>query len=435
MRSGLLPLKRRLFSLFWGAGLVSDAGTWLQLVTIGTLVAADTGKATKTALIAAATFAPQGIGSPFGGILADRYDRRHVLLRTLGLQTLVTLVLTILLASGERNANHLALVMLFQSAAGALGQPSFQAIIPDLVPQHEVQAAVSLGLTSWNTGRVIGPALAGLFLVVGLGPAWAVGANALTFAVLWVAVLFARRSFTPAAVPTDSVLGELRVGAQTLWKTPGCRMATFTYVFLHFTLIPFMGLIPKMALDVLGGTKRTVSVLTSAQGAAAIVAALAATSLLQRWSRSTLYVTFLGLSAGASVLYVTSTGLTQATIGIAALGASVSVIFAVVGGMLQRDAPATKRGRVLSLNSAVSGSTYGLGLLVLGWLVDQWSMPAVFVIGAGIQAAAAVAFRSSKTLRSVVDGPTAAPRGDAGKASEAPFEAFEASPPARLRLP
>jgi MFS family permease len=404
MRSGLLPLKRRLFSLFWGAGLISDAGTWLQLVTIGTLVAADTGKATKTALIAAATFAPQGIGSPLGGILADRYDRRHVLLRTLGLQTVVTMVLAVLLAAGERNPIHLAIVMLFQSAAGALGQPSFQAIIPDLVPREEVQAAVALGLTSWNTGRVLGPALAGVFLVAGLGPAWAVGANAVTFAVLWVAVLFARKTFLPVAVPTDSVLGELRAGAATLWRTPGCRFTTTTYVFLHFTLIPFMGLIPKMALDVLGGTKRTVSVLTSVQGLAAIAAALTVTTLLQRWSRSTLYATFMAASAAASVLYVTSSTVLQASIGIACLGASVSVIFAVTGGMLQRDAPSAKRGRVLSLNSAISGTTYGIGLLTLGWLVDHSTMATVFVVGAGVQAAAAIAFRASGKLRSIVDG-------------------------------
>jgi MFS family permease len=145
MRAGLLPLKRRIFALFWGAGLISDAGTWLQLVTIGSLVAYDTGSASKTVLIAAATFAPQGIGSPIGGLLADRYDRRKLLLWTLGLQTLVSLVLTGALAAGQRDASVLAFIVMLQSFAGSLGQPSFQAVIPDLVPKEEVQAAVSDG--------------------------------------------------------------------------------------------------------------------------------------------------------------------------------------------------------------------------------------------------------------------------------------------------
>ena len=129
MRAGLLPLQRRVFALFWGAGLVSDAGTWLQLVTIGWLVAYDSGKASQTVLIAAATFAPQGIGSPIGGLLADRYDRRRLLLWTLGLQTLVSLILTGALASGVRDAGVLALDSLLLAkhhgaASGKMLQPS-----------------------------------------------------------------------------------------------------------------------------------------------------------------------------------------------------------------------------------------------------------------------------------------------------------------------
>jgi MFS family permease len=404
MRAGLLPLKRRIFALFWGAGLISDAGTWLQLVTIGTLVAAETGKATKTVLIAAATFAPQGIGSPIGGLLADRYDRRKLLLRTLGLQTLVSIVLTGALAGGQRNPNVLAFIMMFQSLAGALGQPSFQAVIPDLVPKEEVQAAVSLGLTSWNTGRVLGPAISGLFIAAGFGPAWAVGVNAATFVVLWIAVLRARRPFPPAGHPTNSMMSELASGGRLLWRTPGCRFAMLTFIGLHFTIIPFMGLIPQMALNVLKQGRGTVSVLTSAQGVAAIVAALFATTLLARWSRSALLRWALLSSAASSVLYVTSHSVLQATVGIFCLGATVSVLFSMAMGMNQRDAPAAHRGRVLSLTSAAGGTTYGIGLLLFGWLVDQTSMASVFIIGAALQATAAIAFGASAKLRGIVDG-------------------------------
>lgn len=413
MRTGLLPLKRRVFALFWGAGLVSDAGTWLQLVTIGSLVAYDTGKASQTVLIAAATFAPQGIGSPIGGLLADRYDRRKLLLVTLGLQTLVSLVLTGVLAAGQRDAGVLALIVMIQSFSGSLGQPSFQAVIPDLVPREEVQAAVSLGITAWNTGRVVGPAAAGLFMAAGLGPSWAVGFNALSFVVLWLAVARVRRPFPPARIlaegdPKPSRLltdgaKELSSGAQTLWRTPGCRFAVLTVVSLHFTLIPFMGLIPEMVRSVLKRDRETISVLTSAQGIAAIVAALFVTTLLQRWQRSVLLKWSLLASAASSVLYVTSHTVLQATIGILCLGATVALLFSITMGMNQRDAPPAHRGRVLSLVSAANGTTYGLGLIALGWLVDRYSMPEVFVVGAAVQSVAALAFGASPKLRAIVD--------------------------------
>ncbi len=414
MRAGLLPLKRRIFALFWGAGLISDAGTWLQLITIGSLVAYDTGSASKTVLIAAATFAPQGIGSPIGGLLADRYDRRKLLLWTLGLQTLVSLALTGALAAGQRDASVLAFIVMLQSFAGSLGQPSFQAVIPDLVPREEVQAAVSLGLTAWNTGRVLGPAAAGLFIAFGLGPSWAVGVNALTFVVLWMAVARVRRPFPPARVIAagDAPLGslrseaaiELRGGARVLWRTPGCRFAVLTLVGLHFTLIPFMGLIPQMVRTVLREGKGTVSVLTSAQGIAAIIAALFATTLLQRWPRSTILKWSLLSSAASSVLYVTSHTVLQAAIGIFCLGATVATVFSMTMGMNQRDAPAAHRGRVLSLASASGGITYGVGLLSLGWLVDRYSMAGVFVVGAAFQSLGAIAFGASPQLRAIVDG-------------------------------
>lgn len=92
-------------------------------------MAYDSGKASQTVLIAAATFAPQGIGSPIGGLLADRYDRRRLLLWTLGLQTLVSLILTGALASGVRDAGVLALDSLLLAkhhgaASGKMLQPS-----------------------------------------------------------------------------------------------------------------------------------------------------------------------------------------------------------------------------------------------------------------------------------------------------------------------
>ncbi|MEZ5229391.1 MAG: MFS transporter [Acidimicrobiales bacterium] len=72
-----VPLRHRSVRLLWGAAVISDIGTWVQLIVVGSLVAADTGSALKTGLVALATFMPQGIASPVGGLLADRFDRRR----------------------------------------------------------------------------------------------------------------------------------------------------------------------------------------------------------------------------------------------------------------------------------------------------------------------------------------------------------------------
>ena len=225
------PLRHRAFRLFWGAGAASDIGTWVQLAAIGSLVAASSGSALSIGLIAAATFAPQGLCSPIGGLLADRFERRKVFLTTLGAQAIVTTIIAVVIGAGLRDPAMLSLLVLFQSGAGALGAPSLQAILPDLVPRDELTAAVALGITSWNSGRVIGPLVA--TALVPFGAQWAVAANAISFVVLWFAILACRRRFVPPAKVWLSVRRRAarrsrarcgaRPGASPRWApTPRC---------------------------------------------------------------------------------------------------------------------------------------------------------------------------------------------------------------------
>ena len=165
--------------LLWGAAVISDIGTWVQLIVVGSLVAAHTGSAVQTGLVALATFMPQGISSPVGGLLADRFDRRKVFARALMLQAFFTAVLAVVLATGVRSPGVLTVIILLGSAAGSLGAPSYSAMQPDLVPPEELMAMVSLGVYSWNGGRIVGPML-GTLLSLTIGAAGTVAFNALS---------------------------------------------------------------------------------------------------------------------------------------------------------------------------------------------------------------------------------------------------------------
>ena len=153
------PLRHRGVRLLLGASVVSDIGTWVQLIVVGSLVAADTGSAVQTGLVALATFMPQGIAAPVGGLLADRFDRRKVFANALLAQAAITSVLAVVLGFGVRSPLVLTLLILLGSAAGSLGSPSSAAMQPDLVPPDELMAMISLGVYSWNGGRIVGPLL------------------------------------------------------------------------------------------------------------------------------------------------------------------------------------------------------------------------------------------------------------------------------------
>src|SRR3954452_7776935 len=96
-RHPFTPMRHKSVRLLWSAAVVSDIGTWVQLIVVGSLVAASTGSAIQTGLVALATFMPQGFASPIGGLLADRFDRRKVFARMLLVQAAITGVLAVVL--------------------------------------------------------------------------------------------------------------------------------------------------------------------------------------------------------------------------------------------------------------------------------------------------------------------------------------------------
>lgn len=387
-------------------------GTWVQLTTIGALVASDSGSVLATAMVAAATFAPQGIASPLGGVLADRFDRRRLFLVTMGLRTLATVVFAVVLFAGVRDPAALSAMLLVQSALGALGGPANQSMLPDLVPKEDLTAAVSLGILGWNAGRVLGPLIAALLTPFGAG--WAITATAVTFGALWVAMASLRRPFLPAARVRASMPRELADGARALVRTRSVAAAVLTLAVLSFTYIPFMGLVPSTAASLLDRTGQATSEaavtsaaskLMSAQGIGAVLGALAVASLVLRFRRSS--VIHGGLLGIAVLLPLHSLvpSLPVSALAIAMLGAASSITFASFSGVVQRDTPPEERGRVLSWHQGAMGLCYGVALSVWGAAADRWGLEPVFLAGA-VATLAVVAFTRFRSRRwaALIDG-------------------------------
>ncbi len=377
-----VPLRHRAVRLLWGAAVISDIGTWVQLIVVGSLVAAGTGSAVQTGLVALATFMPQGIASPIGGLLADRYDRRKVFASALMLQAMVTTALAIALGLGVRTPAVLTLLILLGSAAGATGAPSYAAMQPDLVPPHELMQMVSLGVYSWNSGRVVGPLL-GSVMVLAVGPAWTIGFNALSFVVMATAVTLVRRPFRPHGA-VGTVRERLLGGFQAMRSTTGCWHALVMLALFNFTIVPFMGLIPiYVRAEFDGGTGLT-GIVASAQGIGAIVGGIVVTMLAARYGRSTL-VGWVAIGVSVALAAYALAPNAAWVIAIAmVLGGGWSSMFIALSAVIQRDAPPASRGRVMSLMQATLGISYGTGLLFIGIIGDSANMRIAFGVGATV---------------------------------------------------
>jgi MFS family permease len=404
-----LPLRHRAVRLLWCAAVVSDIGTWVQLIVVGSLVAASTGSAIQTGLVALATFTPQALASPVGGLLADRFDRRKVFAAALMVQALVTAVLAVTLGLGIRTPAVLILLILLASAAGATGAPAYAAMLPDLVPPDEFLAMVSLGVYSWNSGRIIGPLL-GTALVLTIGPAWTIGFNAASFVVLAAAVALVRRSFRPAH-SDGSILDRLIGGMRTARSTPGCWHGIALLVLFNLTIVPFMGLIPIYARAEYGGGTGLAGMIASAQGLGAIIGGVTITVISHRHPRSFLIGRLIMTAALGLGLYASAPNAVWAICAAVFLGGAAAGLYITASTIIQRDSPPASRGRVMSIAQAAQGVSYGIGLLFIGSIGDASNLHLAFGVGAVLLLTGfGVLTLRSRHWRAAVDGQEAVRR-------------------------
>jgi MFS family permease len=364
--SSLRPLRSRNFALVWSAALVSNVGSWMQTVALGYVITARTHDPLWTGLLAAAAFLPMGLLAPVGGALADRLDRRRWLIVTTVAEACFAAVLAVLAAIGHAPPVALVGVAFLGGVAAAVGFPTYQAMLPDLVPRQDLLAAVSLSSAQFNLGRVIGPALAGVVLVVG-SDAWAFAVNAASFGAVVVALVFVRLPVpNPPTLPVEPIVRRIVAGARVAAAEPGCRSAIFLIAVVALVGSPFIGLVPAVAIDGLHRGAGATSALVTGQGIGAVTGALALAPLARAWGRRRLLVTALVAFPAAIVLYGLAPSLVTATLAIVVVGAFYISVLTGLNTVVQLRAPEHARGRVLGLYMMALGTIYPIGLIVQG---------------------------------------------------------------------
>ncbi len=243
-------LRHRDFAIFWAGNFLSNTGTWMQSVALGWLVLELTDSAWLLGLNGFMTTVPTFLFFWAGGAIADRFDRRRLMLVIqAGMLTLALLLGTLTLAN-RITISPIFLISFLMGLATALHFPAYQALFPDLVEEADLLNAVALNSTQFNMARAFGPTLAGLALG-GLGAAVCFYLNAFSFLGLIVALLVIRPpKFTP---PRDgSVWQAVREGFQFVAERRLVLLLLSVPAFLSFFAFPFVILMPVFARDLLG---------------------------------------------------------------------------------------------------------------------------------------------------------------------------------------
>ena len=382
--ASLRPLRSRNFALIWSAALVSNVGSWMQTVALGVLVFARTDQPGWTGLVAAAAFIPIGLLAPVGGALADRLDRRRWLIVTTLAEMTFATVLAVLAGSGHDPPAVLVVLAFLGGAAGAIGFPAYQAMVPDLVPTEDLLGAVSLSSAQFNLGRVIGPALAGLALLshnYGL----VFGINAASFGATVVALVLVRLPKPVAPHDDVGLMARLVAGARAAAGEPGCRAAIQLIAVVALLASPFIALVPAMSAVLDRGSVSTqvgTAVLVTAQGIGAVAGALVLPTLAERVGRRAMLQSALFALPVLLVLYGLAPSLWLSAVAFLAVGAGYIAVLSGLNTVVQLRAPAAVRGRVLSIYMMGLGIVYPIGAVVQGGIANHTGVRTVTVVGA-----------------------------------------------------
>lgn len=374
------PLRSRDFSIMWVGALFSNIGTWMETVALGYYVADTTGKASWSAVVAAAGFVPGAIVGPVGSAMADRLRRRRVLVVTNAIAAVIAAFLAWWVGTGDATPAGLALLAFVAGSVVMFGFPSFLVSLPDLVPREHLVAAVGLSNAQWNLGRIIGPSLAALAIAVG-GIELALWCNAVSFLAVIGAVLMVRLPHRPGE--PRPVFAALADGVRFARTTPAMRRMVIVMIAVVFVGAPFIALVPQIATNVFGGGEAWTSILVTCQGVGAVAAAFTLGSVTARLGSWRVLVVGSFAFCASLVIYGSAPVFAVAAVGLVLVGLTYGFAFTSFAGIAQQVAPDEMRGRVLAVNSFVLGTMYPLGLLVQGVIADATSLRLV-TAGSGV---------------------------------------------------
>ena len=298
------PLRAPVFRMLWIAVLASNVGTWMQTVGAQWLVVHQPHAASWVSLVQTATTLPVLLLALPSGTLADTFDRRRLLLTVQVLLFLTGSALTVLTAL-DRMPPGLLLVFTFLLGVGqAVTLPTWQAVIPEVVPRDELPAASALGAVNTNLARSAGPAVAGL-LVAHIGSAAVFGLNALSFAVFAIALLAWRRDPSPqsSASHAERFGPALRAGERYVRYSPVVRGLLLRVALFVLPGSVIWGLLPLVARQELGMGASGYGILLAALGVGAIAGALLMPRIRSRLTADQLIVAA-GVAYGGALIVI-----------------------------------------------------------------------------------------------------------------------------------
>lgn len=354
----------------------------MQAVALGSYIANRTHNNIWLGLVTLAAWLPAIVGSPVGGVIAERFNRQRWIQANNAVMALSSSALAIAVLTNHLSLQLACYLAIVEGLCGSSSWAAWQSLLRDLVNDDEMLAAVSLSSAQFNLGRVVGPALAGVALGLG-SPGWCFALNAASFIFVVVIFSFVKSPLRDKVTTKVRVWAETVVGARTAWSVKGCRNPIIGVGLVAVIISPFITLVPAMAVHTLHSGTVGTAWLVGAQGVGAVIAALTLPSLARRTSRLfVLRLSFYSL-ATAEGLYALAPSLAWSVAALVLLGGTYVGSLTGLNTSVQLHAPQGERSRILALYTLSLSLLYPIGALIQSALSTTWGVRPV-TLGAAV---------------------------------------------------
>jgi MFS family permease len=378
-RTTFRSLSVRNFRLFFVGQLISQTGTWLTTIAQTLLVLHLTNSGVAIGVLVACQFGPVLILGAWAGVVADRHDKRKLLLITQTLEMLQSAALAVLAFLPHPSLMALYVVAFAGGLMLAFDNPARRSFVPEMVPKEKVQNAATLNSAIMTSARIFGPALGGL-LVVNFGYGWCFSIDAVSYLAVIAALLMMRPSELTRGPVVERAKGQIRAGIRYTRRVPDLFVPMVMLTVVGTLTFNFTVVIPLFVEHTLNGNDTTYTLLYSVLSIGSLAGALTASYLRTLEVRHVAMAAF-GFGIAMCLFAVTPT--LAFAFPVAILVGFTSIAFLTTGSaIVQVRAHPEMRGRVLALQSIVMIGSTPIGGPILGYVCDKFGARAGLAIGA-----------------------------------------------------
>jgi predicted MFS family arabinose efflux permease len=378
------------FRLMWVGACTSSIGTWMQIVAQGWLIYRLSHSSFLLGLDQFLAGLPIFLFTLIGGVVADRMERRKILLISQYIQMASAGILTVLVATGLVHVWQILCLSFVSGLAQAFGGPAYSALIPTLVDREDMPNAIALNSIQFNLAVTVGPALAGVTLAK-FGEKWCFGLNAVSFLAPIISLSIISARFMPDSTK-ESMLSSLKQGIKFIWHQ-GAMVGLIVLAFLMtFLSMPMRTYFPVFVKDIFHRGPETYGTLLSLMGVGSICGSLAMAALGNVSSKGKLALTMLMCLGAGIAVFSLSKSLPVSYATLVLVGASMMAVFATVTSLVQLIITNEMRGRVMSVYNFAFRGGMPMGNLVSGWLVPAYTAPVVLGVNGFLLVLVAVYF-------------------------------------------